>query len=69
MVQLADLQKQTDLLSQEDRESLLAYLLHSLPSISGPGDEEVFARETEMDGGNVVLHSHADFLKAAGYRG
>jgi hypothetical protein len=67
MVRLADLQRQTEELSQEDREGLVAYLLHGLGGIPlGPDDEEVGRREEEMDSGTVATISHAEFMKQVG---
>ena len=69
MVQLADIQKQTNELSEEDRKGLVAYLLHGLSgSPSGPNDEEVGRREVEMDSGSVTPISHAEFLSQVGRR-
>ena len=69
MVQLADIQKQTKELSEEDRKGLVAYLLHGLSgSPSGPNDEEVGRREVEMDSGSVTPISHAEFLSQVGRR-
>ena len=67
MVQLADIQKQTNELSEEDRKGLVAYLLHGLSGLpSGPDDEEVGMREVEMDSGSVIPISHAEFLSQVG---
>ena len=69
MVQLADIQKQTKELSEEDRKGLVAYLLHGLSGLpSGPDDEEVGRREVEMDSGLVTPISHAEFLSQVGRR-
>ena len=67
MVQLADIQKQTKELSEEDRKGLVAYLLHSMSGLpSGPDDEEVERREAEMDSGSVIPISHGEFLAQVG---
>jgi hypothetical protein len=67
MVQLADIQKQAKELSEEDREGLVAYLLHGMSGLpSGADDEEVARREAEMDSGFVTPISHAEFLVQAG---
>jgi hypothetical protein len=67
MVQLADIQEQVKELSEEDREGLVAYLLHGLSGLpSGPDDEEVGRREVEMDSGAVAPISHAEFLFQVG---
>lgn len=67
MVQLADVQKQADALSPEDREGLLAHLLHGLDGLpEGPDDEELARRDAEMDSGAVAPLSHQDFLRQVG---
>jgi hypothetical protein len=67
MVHLADIQKQVKELSEEDREGLVAYLLHGLSGLSsGADDEEVGRREAEMDSGAVTPISHAEFLSQVG---
>ena len=63
MVQLADIQKQARELSEEDREGLVAYLLHGMAGLpAGPDDEEVGRRDAEMDSGAIAPISHAEFL-------
>jgi len=63
VVQLADIQKQTKELSEEDRKGLVAYLLHGMSGLpSGPDDEELGRREVEMDSGSVTPINHAEFL-------
>ena len=67
MVQLADIQKQTKELSEEDRKGLVAYLLHGMSGLpSGPDDEEVERRDAEMDSGSVIPISHGEFLAQFG---
>lgn len=67
MVQLIDIQRQTEELSQEDRESLVAYLLHGFTGMPlGPDDAEVDRREAELDSGSVTPISHAEFLAQVG---
>ena len=67
MVQLAEIQRQAKELSEEEREGLVAYLLHSLSGLpSGPDDEEVARREAEMDSGAVIPISHDEFLAQVG---
>jgi len=67
MVQLADIQRQTEGLSQEDREGLVAYLLHGLSGMPlGPDDAEVGRREAEMDTGAVKPLNHAEFVSQVG---
>ena len=67
MVQLVDIQKQAKELSEEDREGLVAFLLHGFSGApSGPDDEEVAMRDSDMDSGAVVPISHEDFLAQVG---
>jgi hypothetical protein len=67
MVKLADVQKQVLGLSFEEKEGLLAFLIHELPApLLGADDEEVLRREEEMDSGAVTAISHEEFLKAVG---
>ena len=67
MVQLADIQKQTKELSEEDRKGLVAYLLHGMSGLpSGPHDDEVERREAELDSGSVIPISHGEFLAQVG---
>ncbi len=69
MVQLADVQRQSEELSQEDREGLVAFLLHRLPNLpSGPDDEEIGRRDADMDAGSVLPISHTEFLSQVGRR-
>ena len=67
MATLSQVQQQAAELSGEERESLLAYLIHSLPNAPlGPDDEEIKRREKEMDSGAVEGLTHDEFLKQAG---
>ena len=67
MVQLAELQKQADELSAEDRQGLLAYLLHGLTGApEGADEEELLRREAEMDSGDVKPLSHREFVREVG---
>ncbi|MGL4401548.1 MAG: hypothetical protein ACRCXD_16925 [Luteolibacter sp.] len=67
MVKLADVQKQVVELSSEEKEGLLAFLIHELPGpFSGTDDEEVLRREEEMDSGAVAAISLEEFLKRVG---
>ena len=67
MVRLADVQKQAAELSFEEKEGLLAFLIHELPGpLSGADDEEVLRREEEMDSGAVEAISHEEFLNRVG---
>jgi hypothetical protein len=69
MVKLLDVQKQAAELSFEEKEGLLAYLIHELPNpVTGPDDAEVLRREETMDSGEVKPISHEEFLKQVGRR-
>jgi hypothetical protein len=70
MDQLAEIQKQAKELSEEDREGLVAFLLHGFSGApSGPDDDEVSMRDAEMDSGSVTPISHNDFLAQVGRAG
>jgi hypothetical protein len=70
MVQLVDIQKQAKELSEEDREGLVAFLLHGFTGApSGPDDEEVGRRDADMDSGSVMPISHSEFLAQVGRTG
>lgn len=70
MAPLVALQKQADELTQEDRESLLAYLIHGLPGApEGPDDDEVLRRDAELESGAVKAVSHEEFLRQVGRGG
>lgn len=67
MSNLAEIQEQAAGLSSEERKSLLAYLIHSLPGAPlGPDDDEVKRREEEMESGAVKGLTHEQFLKEVG---
>jgi RecB family endonuclease NucS len=67
MVSLLDVQKQASALTFEEKEGLLAFLIHELPSPPvGSDDFEVIRREEEMNTGAVELLSHEEFLKQVG---
>ena len=69
MARLLDVQKQTAELSHEEKEGLLAYLIHELPDpVLGADDAEVLRREEEMDSGAVEPISHEEFLNQVGRR-
>lgn len=64
MADLAQIQEQASELSLEEQESLLAYLIHSLPKAPlGPDDAEVKRREEEFRSGAVSGLTHAEFVK------
>jgi hypothetical protein len=67
MVQLSDIQRQTEDLSQEEREGLVAYLLHRLSGMPPvPEDAEVDQRDADMDCGKVKPISHKEFISQVG---
>jgi hypothetical protein len=67
MVNLLDVQKQAAELTFEEKEGLLAFLIHDLPQPSlGATDQEVLQREEEMNSNSVTLLSHQEFLKQVG---
>ena len=67
MQSLIHVREQVDELSAEDRQGLLAYLIHSLPSPPvGADDHEIMQREAEMDAGEVLAISHQQFLSEVG---
>jgi hypothetical protein len=67
MVSLLDVQRQAASLSFEEKEGLLAFLIHELPlPFSRTSDREVIEREDQMNTGSVELLSHQDFLDQVG---
>lgn len=65
MAALQEIQRSADLLSEEDRAGLLAYLLATLPAAPlGADDAEVSRREAEMDSGAVKPLTYEEFLSA-----
>ncbi|RYD84465.1 MAG: hypothetical protein EOP84_05410 [Verrucomicrobiaceae bacterium] len=67
MVNLADVQKQADQLSQEERNGLLAYLLDALPGFPESADDvELDRRDAEMDSGAVTPLTHSEFMSQVG---
>jgi len=67
MVTLSEIQRQADLLSPEDKNGLLSYLLHGLQeSPPGAEDAEVLRRDAELDSGSVKELSQKEFLKQVG---
>lgn len=66
MVRLADIQKQADELSREDKAGLLTHLLHTLEDApQGPDDEEVLQRDSALESGKATAISHDDFIREA----
>ncbi len=67
MPTLVDVQRQADTLSSEEREGLIAYLVHPLPGAPlGPDNEELGRREADLDSGEVQPLTHEEFLKEVG---
>jgi len=67
MGRLSDFQKQTDALTPQERESLLLYLLESLPDApEGPEDQEVREREAAMESGAIKPLSEEEFFRQVG---
>jgi len=67
MVNLADIQKQADELSQEERNGLLAYLLDAVPGFPvGADDAELDRRDAEMDAGTATPLTHSEFMRQVG---
>lgn len=63
MARLADVQKQVDALSSEDRAGLLAHLLHTLEGApEGLTDQEVIERDRMLESGEVTPISHDEFI-------
>ena len=66
MVRLADIQRQADELSNEDRAGLLAHLLHTLENApEGPTDQEAIERDAELESGEVTPISQEQFINEA----
>lgn len=67
MVHIADIQKQAKELCEEERDGLVAFLLHGMSGLPmGADDEEVSRREAEMDSGSTSPISHDEFLAQVG---
>jgi len=67
MATLIDLQREADLLSEEDRAGLAAHLLSTISSAPlGPDDAELDRRDQEMDSGEVEPISYSEFVDQVG---
>lgn len=67
MATLSEVQRQADLLSPEERDGLLSYLLHHREGApTGIDDDEVLRREEAMDSGEEQTLSKQEFLKQVG---
>jgi predicted transcriptional regulator len=64
MENLADVEKVVEELSREERARLVAHLMASLQSGPLGPEDEVAAREIEMDSGLLTALSRAEFLAA-----
>ncbi len=67
MATLIEIQREADLLSEEERAGLAAHLLATISSAPlGPNDEEADQRDMEMDSGLVQPISHEEFIRQVG---
>ncbi len=67
MSNLIEIQKEADLLTEEERAGLAAHLLSTFSSPPlGPDDAEADRRDLEMDSGAVKAISHDEFMKQVG---
>ncbi len=67
MKTLFEAKKIADELSFEDRAGLVTHLLASFPSPPfGPDDDELERREKEIDSGEAIMLTHAEFLRSVG---
>lgn len=67
MASLIEIQREADLLSEEERAGLAAHLLASISSAPlGVDDAEADRRDLEMDAGVVRPISHEEFVRQVG---
>lgn len=67
MVSLIEIQKDVEMLSNEDKEGLVAHLLASFKnSPVGVSDDEINERDIEMDTKKVPPISHSEFRSQVG---
>jgi len=67
MATLLEIQREADLLSEEERAGLAAHLLSSVSkTFLGADDEEVDRRDHELDSGHVAAISHEEFIRQVG---
>ena len=67
MASLIELQREVDLLSEEERVGLTAHLISTFSSPPlGPDDAEADRRDMELDTGAVKAISHDEFLRQVG---
>ena len=67
MTTLMEIQREADLLSEEERAGLAAHLLSTISSAPlGADDEEADRRDMEMDSGLVQPISHEEFIRQVG---
>jgi hypothetical protein len=64
MPSLAEVTAQAEELAPDERVSLLAHLIETLPNPpAAADDDEVARREAEIDDGTVALVPHVEFVK------
>lgn len=67
MTRLIEIQREADLLSEEERAGLAAHLLATMSLAPlGADDEEVDRRDIEMDSGEIQPISHEEFIRQVG---
>jgi len=67
MANLIELQREADLLTEEERAGLTAHLLSTFSSPPlGPDDAEADRRDLELDSGAVKAISHDEFIRQVG---
>jgi len=67
MANLIELQREADLLTEEERVGLTAHLLSTFSSPPlGPDDAEADRRDLELDSGAVKAISHDEFIRQVG---
>lgn len=66
-MELAEIQRQALALSEQDRASLAATILQTLPPALEISDEEVDRRDAELDSGEVSSISHEELVRRVGH--
>lgn len=67
MTTLLEIQREVDLLTEEERAGLAAHLLSSIgKTFLGADDEEVDRRDRDLDSGKVAAISHEEFVRQVG---
>ncbi len=62
-MELAEIEREALALTERERASLAAKLLHTLPPGTEVSDEEVEQRERELDTGAIEAISHDEFTR------